>query len=140
MSLACKDLARKLYRFGKISRHLAQSGQEKIAKAVTAKVAVAGEAVPEQARQQARILAQSDHAVANIAWRQHLQLVSQAARTPAIVGDGNDRRQVLTQTGSRSGALTNRFRPASTVDKPLPPPMATRSSPAGVSEKTWCFI
>ena len=36
--------------------------------------------------------------------------------------------------------LRKRFKPESSVDKPLPPPMATKFNPLVISEKRWCFI
>src|SRR5947209_55517 len=45
--------------------------------------------MPEQAREQSRVFRQSNHAVAYVARRKHLQLFAQSSRTPAVVRDSD---------------------------------------------------
>src|SRR5688500_7938139 len=64
---AGKDLRRKFDSLGKIAGDLGESGEKQVSKTVTAELSIAPKAMFEQSRQQPRILAQRDHAVAYVA-------------------------------------------------------------------------
>ena len=52
------------------------------------------EAVGEELREQVFFGAESDHAVAQVAGRQHVEVLAQAAGRSAVVGDGDDRGEI----------------------------------------------
>src|SRR5262245_58420796 len=82
-------------RFGKVASDFRQRCQKEISKAVSAKLAVATKAMTKETRQQRRVFRERDHAVADVARRQHLQFVAQASGTATVVGNSNDGRQTL---------------------------------------------
>ena len=62
---------------------------------MTAKLAVAAKAMTEKTRQQSRVFRERDHAVADVARRQHLQLFAQTSGAAAVVGNSDDRGKSL---------------------------------------------
>src|SRR5579863_2346840 len=67
-----------------------------------AQAAVPGEAVLEQLRQQALIIRERHHAVANVPRGENAIFPAQTPRTPTVVSDRDDRRKVRDGPGSRS--------------------------------------
>src|SRR5687767_4194374 len=51
--------------------------------------------MPEQTRQQSRVFRERDHAVTDIAGRQHLQLITETSGTPTVVRHRHDRGKTL---------------------------------------------
>ena len=45
----------------------------------------------EQTRYERRVFREGDHAVADVAWWEHLQLITQAPRTATVIRDSHDR-------------------------------------------------
>src|SRR5687767_4235848 len=95
VSFARDDFGRKPDRLGKISRDFGERRQKQIAETVAAEFAVTAKAIAEEPRDQVRIFRKCDHAVANVARRQHLQLVAQTPGTTAVVRDSDDTRQAF---------------------------------------------
>ena len=62
---------------------------------MTAQLAVAAKAMAKKTRQQRRVFRERDHAVADVARRQHLQFVAQASGAAAVVGNSHDCRKTL---------------------------------------------
>ena len=56
--------------------------------------AAAGEAVLKEPGQERGVFAEGDHAIANVARRQHVELAAEASGAAAIVGHSNDRGDV----------------------------------------------
>src|SRR5437764_10213748 len=85
-------------------------------------------------RPQPLIFGKRDHAIAYVAGRQDLKFFAQAARTAAVVGDGDDCREGFYpcrfRCGSNYTVFTNvRFQSESRLDKPVPPPIDTMRNP-----------
>ena len=132
MTFARKNLRRKLNRLGKIAGDLGKRREKKISEAVSAEVAVAAEPMSEQLRQKMRVFGKGDHAVADIARRQHLQFVAKPARASAVVRNRDDGRKVFDPNRLPSSGSRRIFSaPTSSVERPLPPPIATKFKPFG---------
>src|SRR5215475_14526306 len=69
---------------------MCQGCEEEIPEAVSLEAAAAVETVLKQAREESRILAQRDHAIADIARRQDVKLAEQTAGTSSVVCDRDD--------------------------------------------------
>ena len=131
MAFAREDLRRELYRLGKVAGDLGQCGKKEISEAVPAEVADAAEPMPETtSTTRCESSDKRDHAVADIAGRQHLQFVAKPARASAVVRDRDDRGQMFDPDRVQSTCMpTCCFRPESSVDRPFPPPIATQCKP-----------
>src|SRR5579885_3719903 len=68
--------------------------QEQVPEAVPFQSTAIGKSVLEQPRKQRLILRQRDHAIADIARREHVEIAAQAARTAAIVRYSHNRRHL----------------------------------------------
>jgi len=105
-------------------------------------------AVLEEAGEQELVLGEGDHAVADVAGREHVEFVAETAGGAPVVCDGDDGGEVADEQGrsagsesgwglglrrvtasvawrAAAGAATYRLRPRSRVERPVPPPMAT---------------
>ena len=69
---------------------MCESGEEEVAEIVADETAASVEAILEEAAEKCFILAESDHAVADVAGRQDAIFATQAAGAAAVVGDGDD--------------------------------------------------
>jgi len=87
----CENLAADADGFGEVAGNVSESGEEEIAEVVADKAPAGVEAILEQAAEQGFVLAESHHAVANVAGRQDAIFAAQSAGTSAVVGDGDDR-------------------------------------------------
>ena len=85
--------AERLDGLGEVAGHLGESGDEEVAEVVAFKVALV-EAVAEKAGDEALVFGEGDHAVAEVAGGQHVEVAAQASAGAAIVGDGDDGGQV----------------------------------------------
>ncbi len=97
-----EDLRAGLHGLGEVAGDLGERGEEEVAEAVAFEVAV-GEAVLEEAREQVLVLRERDHAVADVAGGQHVQVFAQAAGGTAVVGDGDDGGEVADEAGQGVG-------------------------------------
>ena len=87
----CENLAADADSFGEIAGDVSERGEEEIAEVVADEAAAGVKAILEQAAEQGFVLAESDHAVADVAGRQDAIFAAQSAGTAAVVGDGDDR-------------------------------------------------
>ena len=78
----------------KIADDLGERREKEISETVPLQSAASLKTVLEQARQQGRILAESDQAVADIAGRKDVEVAAQAAGAAAVVGHGDDGGQI----------------------------------------------
>jgi hypothetical protein len=69
---------------------MGERGEKEIAEVVADKAAPSLEAILEEAAEQGFILRKSDHAVADVAWREDAIFPAEAAGAAAVVGDGDD--------------------------------------------------
>ena len=90
----------------------------------------------EELRKHIFFFAEGDHAVAQVAGRKHIEVFAQAARGTAIVGDGYNRREIgrsgTVSALASQGRLTWRRSPRNSVERPVPPPMATTRNGGGM--------
>ena len=87
----------------KIAQNLGEGHEEEVAEAVALEPAAGLEAVLEEAREQRGVFAERDHAVADVAGRQHVELAAQASGTAAVVGHGDDGGDVQRGRGGAGG-------------------------------------
>jgi hypothetical protein len=87
---------------GEVSGDVGERRDEEVAEAVAFEVALV-EAELEEFGEEVFILGERDHAVANISWRKHLEVFSEAAGGASVVGDGDDGGEVTDETGKRWG-------------------------------------
>ena len=134
----CED---DLHGLGEVSGDAGERGDEEVAEAVAFEVALR-EAVLEELGEQVLVLGERDHAVADVAGGKHVEVFAQAAGGAAVVGDGDDGGELADEAG-RSSAVAGSMRrgdgagrawrhkrlsPRSSVERPVPPPMATTRS------------
>ncbi len=81
---------RGLHGVRKIAHDLRQRHQEQIAETVALQSAPGLEAVLEKARKQRGVFAERDHAIADVAGRQDVELAAQPAGAAAVVGHRDD--------------------------------------------------
>ncbi len=70
-----------------IARQIGEGGEEQVAEAVAFEAAALGETVLEQLGKQRLVFRKRDHAVANVAGRQDIEIAAEASGTAAIIGD-----------------------------------------------------
>ena len=88
-----QHLARDADRVEEVARDLGEGGEEEVPEAVARELPVAREPELEELRHQRLDLRQRDETVADVARRQHLELVAQPSRAAPVVGHGDDGRQ-----------------------------------------------
>jgi hypothetical protein len=88
-----QDPAALLDRQVEAPRDLREGGEEEVAEGVSRQVAV-GEAVLEEAAEERLVVGEGDEAIADVAGRQHPQLAAQPPGRAAVVGHGDDGRDV----------------------------------------------
>ena len=93
---------------GKVAGDVGQGGDEEIAEVVSAESVAGLEAIGEELRQQVFFVAEGDHAVAQVAGRQHVEVLAQAAGGTAVVGDGDDRCEIGDVAGLRGRPVGKR--------------------------------
>ena len=98
-----------------VSGDAAHRRQEKIAERVSAQPFPFGESIAEKIGNHCLVVGERDEAVANVARRQNAEFFLQAPRGAAVVADRYDRGRLLVR----------RLRPRSSVESPVPPPIAT---------------
>ena len=74
----------------KVAGHLREGCQEEVAKAVSMEPLAVRETIPEQPRKQSFVLGQRDHAVADVARRQHVERSPQLPGAAAVIAYRND--------------------------------------------------
>jgi len=95
-----EDFAGDVNGFGKIAGDVGERGEKQVAEIVADKSAAGVKAILKQASEQSFVFRESDHAVANVARRQHSVFAAKPAGAAAIVGDSDNRGEV------RDGAFT----------------------------------
>ena len=84
---------------------LGEGGDEEVAEAVALEVALV-EAVLEELGEEVLVLRERDHAVADVAGRQHVEVFAETAGGATVVGDGDDGGEVADEAGKvRGGGL-----------------------------------
>jgi len=86
-----EDFAADANSFGEVAGDMSQSGEKEVAEIVADEAAAGVEAVLEEAAEKSFILAESDHAIADVAGGENAIFAAEAARAAAVVGDGDDR-------------------------------------------------
>jgi len=76
--------------FGEIAGDVGERGKEEVTEVVADETAAGVEAILKQAAEESFVLAESDHAVADVAWREDAIFAAQAAGAATVVGDGDD--------------------------------------------------
>ena len=124
VTLARKNLRRDANRFSEVSGDFCQRREKQISKTVTAEFAVTTKTITEESRQQSRVFRERDHAVADVAGG---SICSSSRRRPELPPSSETVTiaERLSIQISSSVLPTRRFRPASKVERPVPPPMAT---------------
>ncbi len=97
---------------GKVAGDLSERGHKQVAEVVPLKRVAGAEAVGEELRQQVFFFAERDHAVAQVAGGQHVEVLAQAAGGAAIVGDGDHRGEIGDCARIGSGLRRGRHVPA----------------------------
>ena len=100
-----ENLGGQLDGVGEVAGDLSERGDEEIAEVVAFEPVAGAEAVGEELGQQVLFFAESDHAVAQVAGREHVEVLAQAAGGAAVVSDGDD--------GGEVGDLAGNIRLAS---------------------------
>ena len=88
-----ENLRRLFYRFGEVAGDGSQGGEEQVPEAVSVQIGPGLETVLEKAREQGFVLRQRGDAVANVAGREHVELLAQASAGAAIVGHRDHSRE-----------------------------------------------
>ena len=102
-----------------VAEQLPQRDDQQVADRVAVHLALAGEPVLEHPRPGLAplvVAAQRGQRHPQVAGRQHAELAAQPARRAAVVGDGDDRGQVVDDAGAA---------PTAVAARPCPPPRAT---------------
>ena len=92
--------------FGKVAGDMSESGKKKIAEIVAAKPAPRMKTILEKPAEKWFVLGEGDHAVANVAGREHAIFAAKAARTTAVIRDRNDSGKVGDGTLERGMTIT----------------------------------
>jgi len=91
---------------GEVAGDVGEGGDEEVAEGVALELALV-EAELEETGEKGFILGEGDHAVADVAWGKHLEVFAEAAGGAAVVGDGDDGREVGDEAGKvEAGAVT----------------------------------
>ena len=111
-----EDLRRHLYGLGEVAGDVGERGDEKVAEAVAFELALL-EAELEEFGEQVLVLGEGDHAVADVAGGQHVEVGAEAAGGAAVVGDGDDGGEVAddalhVRAGDAGGVWSERGGPA----------------------------
>ena len=85
-----EDFAADADGFGEIAGDVSESGEEEVAEIVADEAAAGVKAILEEAAEEGFVLAESDHAIADVAGRKDAIFAAQAAGAAAVVGDGDD--------------------------------------------------
>ena len=97
-----ENLGGHLHGLGEVSGDAGERGEEEVAEAVALQVALV-EAVLEEAGEQELILGERDHAVADVAGREHVEFFAETAGGATVVGDGDDGGEVADEAGKVGG-------------------------------------
>jgi hypothetical protein len=89
-----EDFAANADGFGEVASDVGERGEKKIAEIVADETAARVEAVLKEAAKKGFIFRKCDHAVANVTGRKNAVFPADAAGAAAIIGDGDDRRQI----------------------------------------------
>jgi len=76
--------------FGEVAGDVSEGGEEEVAEIVANEAAAGVEAILKEAAEKGFVLAEGDHAVADVAGREDAIFAAEAAGAAAVVGDGDD--------------------------------------------------
>ena len=99
-----ENLRRHLDGLGEISGDVGERGDEEVAEAVAAELALL-EAVLEELGEEVLVFGEGDHAVAEVAGGEHVEVFAETAGGAAVVGDGDDGGEVADDAGDGRGGL-----------------------------------
>src|ERR1700722_2324899 len=85
-----KDLAADADGFGEISGDVSKGGEKQVAEIVADEAAAGVEAILEEPAEKSFVLAESDHAIANVTRRKDAVFAAQAAGAATVIGGGGD--------------------------------------------------
>ena len=97
-----EDLRGHLDGLGEVSGDVGERGDEEVAEAVAFELALV-EAELEELGEEVLVLGEGDHAVADVAGREHLEVFAETAGGAAVVGDGDDGGEVADDAGEGRG-------------------------------------
>ena len=86
-----QDLAADADSLGEIAGDVSESGEKEVAEIVADEPAARVESILEEAAEESFVLAERDHAIANVARRQDAIFAAEAAGTAAVIGNGDNR-------------------------------------------------
>ena len=92
-----EHLRRQLDRLCEITGDLLQRSHKQIPKRVALQLTARAEAMPKKLRQKLLVFRKSNHAVAQIARRQHVEVLAQPPGRTPIIGDRHHRRELADQ-------------------------------------------
>ena len=110
MAAGGKDFGREPDGLSEVAGHFGKSGDEEVAEVVAAQFAALAEAMTEELGDEFFIFGESDHAVAEVARGQHVEVAAETSAGAAIVGDGDDRGEIGNERsggelGTQGGAV-----------------------------------
>ena len=76
--------------FGEVAGDVSEGGEEEVAEVVADETAASVKAVLKETAKKGFVLAEGDHAVADVAGREDAIFAAEAAGAAAVVGDGDD--------------------------------------------------
>ena len=97
-----EDLRGHLDGLGEVSGDVGEGGDEEVAEAVAFELALV-EAELEELGEEVLVLGEGDHAVADVAGGEHLEVFAETAGGAAVVGDGDDGGEVADDAGEGRG-------------------------------------
>jgi hypothetical protein len=101
-----EDLRGHLHGLGEVSGDVGEGGDEEVAEAVAFELALV-EAEPEEAGEEVLVFGEGDHAVADVAGGQHLEVFAETAGGAAVIGDGDYGGEIADRAGD--GGARSRF-------------------------------
>ena len=101
VSAGREDFGGEADRLGEVAGHLGKGSDEQVAEVVAFEVASVAKAVAEKAGDQALVFGEGNHAIAQVAGGEHVEVAAEAAAGAAVVGDGDDRGEVGDEGGRR---------------------------------------
>src|SRR5258708_3317921 len=84
-----------------VARDLSEGGYEQVSEVVAFEAVAGAKPVRKEPGKQVALLADGDHAVAQVARREHVEILAQSAGRTAVVSDGDDSRQVRNLAATR---------------------------------------
>jgi hypothetical protein len=99
MAASGEDFGGEADGLGEVAGHFSESGDEEVSEVVAFELATAAKAVLEEARDEALVLGEGDHAVSQVAGGEHFEVLTEATAGASVVGDGDDGGEVADPDG-----------------------------------------